>query len=137
MNSIKLVPLSIIIGLAGTYFLQGFQKRVDGALATQASAPVAGEAQTVADFALALPDQAIKSLDNAADSFQTALTGAEIPVGKAEEVVPLVIQVAKRCHQSGNRVLTWTRIQTLAEGSAPPSRSPNLGRGNSRNAAAK
>jgi hypothetical protein len=111
---IKLVPLSIIIGSAGTYFLQGFQKRIDGALATQAGAQAVGEAQTVAAIAQALPAQADKSLDNAADSFQAALMGADIPADKAEAIVPQLIEVAKGATTQGIEAHVDT-IQTLAE----------------------
>ncbi len=111
---IKLVPLSIIIGSAGTYFLQGFQKRIEGALAAQASVQAAGEAQTVAAVALEVPAQAGKSLDNAADSFQVALTRAEVPAEKAEALVPQLIQVAKDATAQGIEPHVDT-IKTLAE----------------------
>jgi hypothetical protein len=116
---IKLVPLSIIVGSAGTYFLQGFQKRIDSALVAQQGVHAVEEAQTVAAFAQALPAQADKSLDNAADAFQATLTGAGVTPEQAEEVVPQLVEAAKDATNQGMQPHVDT-IQTLAEEIAPP-----------------
>jgi len=116
---IKLVPLSIIIGSAGTFFLQSFQKRVQSALVAQEGAQATAGAQTVAAVAKNLSGKAEKSLDKAAGDFETTLTAAGLSPQKVEEVVPQLVGAAKDVAAQGIQPEV-AKIETLAEGISPP-----------------
>jgi hypothetical protein len=116
---IKLVPLSIIVGSAGTYFLQGFQKRIESAVVAQEGAQAVDSAQTVAAFALELPKQADNSLGRAAGDFQTTLTDAGVSPEQAKAAVPRLVEVAKDATAQGIQPHVDS-IQVLAEEIAPP-----------------
>jgi hypothetical protein len=97
---VKLVALSLIVGSAGTVFLQTFQTRVEGALAAQAgnqaTEKAAEKTHTAAGVAESIPAQTDRSLDSAAANFQTVLTGAGITAEKAAEVAPQLVEEAKK-----------------------------------------
>jgi hypothetical protein len=93
---IKLVPLSLIVGSAGTYFLRSFQQRIKDAVAAQEGNQEADKTRKLAGVAEGLPEQTDQSLESAGANFQTILQSAGVDPGKAEEVAPQLVEEAKK-----------------------------------------
>jgi hypothetical protein len=117
---IKLVPLSLIVGSAGTYFLQSFQKQIEGRLATQAGNQAVTKSENVVEAAQALSQQADTTLDNTKANFQVLLQD-QVPAlnpGAAEELAGKLVDEAKKATTDAIQPQVDT-IERLAEGLQP------------------
>jgi len=94
---IKLVPLSLIVGSAGTVFLQNFQQRVGDALAAQRGREAEAKTKATLGITEGLPEQTDKSLEGAQPNFQVILQkAAGLGPDKADEVAAQLVEEAKK-----------------------------------------
>jgi hypothetical protein len=95
---IKLVPLSLIVGSAGTYFLQSFQQRIKDALAAQGGREAAAATKQAVGIVNETNDRTEQKLDSTQANFKDIIR-SEIPEVKAEtaeEVAGKLIEEAKK-----------------------------------------
>lgn len=94
---IKLVPLSLIVGSAGTYFLKSFQQRIDSALAAQQGDQAVAKSKTVIGAAKTLSDQTDKTLDATKANFRVMLQD-EVGLKRktADELAGKLVDEAKK-----------------------------------------
>lgn len=117
----KLVPLSLIIGSAGTYFLQSFQKRIKDAVDAQTGREAVASNEATAEVAEVIPKNTAQSLEKAGAKFQVALTDAGVEESTAKDIVPQLVKEAKEA--AGEAILPQLdSIQLLTD----PSPTPNI-----------
>jgi hypothetical protein len=93
---IKLVPLSLIIGSAGTYFLQSFQKQIQSAVAARTGLEAEAATLEVAKLTDGISEKTDQQLDGTKDNVQVLLQGqTDLEPEKAGEVAGQVVEMVK------------------------------------------
>jgi hypothetical protein len=116
---IKLVPLSLIVGSAGTYFLKSFQQQIEGRIATQSRNVAVANSENVVGAAQTLSAQTETTLDGTKPNFQVLLQD-EVPALKlrpeeAGNLADKLVDEAKKATNAAIQPQVET-IERLAEG---------------------